>query len=131
MKQTIRLGDWSTSLDHSSAFHHLIVQTESQPYLAFEFQNYYYTYRNQEYLMSMTQQVIDTLKYFGFTMNTEKSETEPNQTVIFLGCEWSLVNATMTTKLKVYLLFLHDQYNIRRWTKTGTEIAVKQSAKLI
>ncbi|KAA6394062.1 MAG: hypothetical protein EZS28_010408 [Streblomastix strix] len=45
VKQTIRLGDWSTSLDHSSAFHHLIVQTESQPYLAFEFQNSHYTYR--------------------------------------------------------------------------------------
>ncbi|KAA6360769.1 MAG: hypothetical protein EZS28_043705, partial [Streblomastix strix] len=45
VKQTIRLGDWGTSLDLSSAFRHLIVQTESQPYLAFEFQNNYYTYR--------------------------------------------------------------------------------------
>ncbi|KAA6361170.1 MAG: hypothetical protein EZS28_043304, partial [Streblomastix strix] len=45
VKQTIRPGDWGTSLDLSSAFHHLIVQTESQPYLAFEFQNNYYTYR--------------------------------------------------------------------------------------
>ncbi|KAA6396216.1 MAG: hypothetical protein EZS28_008258 [Streblomastix strix] len=39
VKQTIRLGDWSTSLDISSAFYHLIFQTESQPYLVFEFQN--------------------------------------------------------------------------------------------
>ncbi|KAA6368255.1 MAG: hypothetical protein EZS28_036219 [Streblomastix strix] len=39
VKQTIRLGDWGPSLDLSSAFHHLIVQKESQPYLAFEFQN--------------------------------------------------------------------------------------------
>ncbi|KAA6396701.1 MAG: hypothetical protein EZS28_007769 [Streblomastix strix] len=45
MRQTIRLGDWSTSLDLSSAFHHLIVQTESQSYLAFKFQNNHYTYR--------------------------------------------------------------------------------------
>ncbi|KAA6386052.1 MAG: hypothetical protein EZS28_018418, partial [Streblomastix strix] len=44
LQQTIRLGDWGTSLDLSSAFHHLIVQIESQPYLAFEFQNNYYTY---------------------------------------------------------------------------------------
>ncbi|KAA6389779.1 MAG: hypothetical protein EZS28_014694 [Streblomastix strix] len=72
VKQTIRLGDWGTSLDLSSAFHHLIVQTESQPNLAFEFQNNYYTYRampfNKEYLKNMTQRVIDALKYFGFTI---------------------------------------------------------------
>ncbi|KAA6323043.1 MAG: hypothetical protein EZS28_054359, partial [Streblomastix strix] len=45
VKQTIRLRDWGTSLDLTSAFHHLIVQAESQPYLAFEFQNNHYTYR--------------------------------------------------------------------------------------
>ncbi|KAA6374162.1 MAG: hypothetical protein EZS28_030309 [Streblomastix strix] len=45
VKQTIRPGDWGTSLDLTSAFHHLIVQAESQPYLAFEFQNNHYTYR--------------------------------------------------------------------------------------
>lgn len=45
VKEMIRPGDWGTSLDLSSAFHHLIVQTESQPYLAFEFQGNYYTYR--------------------------------------------------------------------------------------
>ncbi|KAA6358176.1 MAG: hypothetical protein EZS28_046297, partial [Streblomastix strix] len=135
VKQTIRLGDWSTSLDLYSAFHHLIVQTESQPYLAFEFQNNYYTYKatlfgtklsqihfvtaiepimqqirmkteiriinyidgilllhqNKEYLKNITLKVIETLKYFGFTINSEKSE----------------------------------------WIKTGTELTVKQTAKLI
>ncbi|KAA6356175.1 MAG: hypothetical protein EZS28_048298 [Streblomastix strix] len=45
VKQIISLGDCGTSLDLSSAFHHLIVQTESQQYLAFEFQNNHYTYR--------------------------------------------------------------------------------------
>ncbi|KAA6372866.1 MAG: hypothetical protein EZS28_031608 [Streblomastix strix] len=45
VKQTIRPGDWCTSLDLSSAFLHLIDQTESQPYLAFEIQNNHYTYR--------------------------------------------------------------------------------------
>ncbi|KAA6364585.1 MAG: hypothetical protein EZS28_039888, partial [Streblomastix strix] len=40
--QTWRLG---TSLNLSSTFHHLIVQTKSQPYLAFEFQNNHYSYR--------------------------------------------------------------------------------------
>ncbi|KAA6378517.1 MAG: putative Transposon Ty3-G Gag-Pol polyprotein, partial [Streblomastix strix] len=144
VKQTIRLGDWGTSLDLTTAFHHLIVQAESQPYLAFEFQNNYYTYRampfgtkhspiyfatamepimqqirmkteiriinyvddilllhqNKEYLKNMTQRVVDTLKYFGFTMNMEKSEIEPNQTVIFLGWEWNLANATVKTKPK-------------------------------
>ncbi|KAA6401433.1 MAG: hypothetical protein EZS28_003031 [Streblomastix strix] len=148
---------------------------ESQPYLAFEFQNNYYTYRampfgtkhspiyfatamepimqqirmkseiriinyvndilllhqNKKYLKNMTQKVIETLKYFGFTMNTEKSETEPNQTVIFLGWEQNLANATVKTKPKKRLLLLHDLFNIRRWIKTGTEIAVKQTAKLI
>ncbi|KAA6360885.1 MAG: putative Gag-Pol polyprotein, partial [Streblomastix strix] len=175
VKQTIRLRDWRTSLDLSSTFHHLIVQTESQPYLAIEFQNNYYTYRamqfgtqhspiyfatamepimqqigmiteiriinyvdnililhqNKEYLKNMTQKVIETFIYFGFTMNTEKSETEPNQTVIFLGWEWNLANATVETKPKKRLLLLHDLNNMRRWIKTGTEIIVKQMAKLI
>ncbi|KAA6354575.1 MAG: hypothetical protein EZS28_049898 [Streblomastix strix] len=45
VKQIIRLGDWGISLDPSSAFHHLIVQIESQSYVTFEFQNNYYTYR--------------------------------------------------------------------------------------
>ncbi|KAA6357958.1 MAG: hypothetical protein EZS28_046516 [Streblomastix strix] len=133
VKQTIGLGDWGTSLDLSSEFHHLVIQTESQPYLAFEFQNNHYKHRampfetkhspiyfataielimqqirmkteiriinqvdnilllhkNKDYQKSMTQQIIDTLKYFGFTINTEK------------------------------------------WIKTGTEITVKQIAKLI
>ncbi|KAA6335510.1 MAG: putative Pro-Pol polyprotein, partial [Streblomastix strix] len=175
VKQTIRPGDWGTSLDLTSAFHHLIVQAESQPYLAFEFQNNHYTYRampfgtkhspiyfatamepimqqirikteiriinyvddilllhqNKEYLKIMTQKVIDTLKYFGLTMNMEKSEIEPNQTVIFLGWEWNLANATVKTKPKKRLLLLHDLYNMRRLIKTGIEISVKQTAKLI
>ncbi|KAA6364658.1 MAG: putative reverse transcriptase [Streblomastix strix] len=175
VKQTIRLGDWNSSLDLSSAFHHLIVQTESQPYLAFEFQNNHYIYRampfgtkhsliyfatamepimqqirmkteiriinyvdyiillhqNKEQLKNMTQKVIETLIYFGFTMNTEKNETEPNQTVIFLGWEWNLANATVKTKSKKRLHLLHDLYNMRRWIKTVSEITVKQTAKLI
>ncbi|KAA6395509.1 MAG: hypothetical protein EZS28_008962 [Streblomastix strix] len=45
VKQTIRLGDWGTSLNLSSAFHHLLVQTESQPQLAFRFQNNHCTYK--------------------------------------------------------------------------------------
>ncbi|KAA6385493.1 MAG: hypothetical protein EZS28_018981 [Streblomastix strix] len=175
VKQTIRPGDRCTSLDLTSAFHHLIVHAESQPYLAFEFQNNHYTYRampfgtkhspiyfttaiepimlqrrmkteiriishdddilllhqNKEYLKNMTQRVIDTLKYFGFTKNPEKSETEPNQTVTFLGWEWNLANVTVKTKPKKRLLHLHDLYNMRRWIKTGIEITVKQTAKLI
>ncbi|KAA6395159.1 MAG: hypothetical protein EZS28_009317 [Streblomastix strix] len=55
----------------------------------------------------------------------EKSETEPNQTVIFLGWEWNLANATVKTKPKKRLVLLHDLYNMRRWIKTGTEITVK------
>ncbi|KAA6377326.1 MAG: putative Transposon Ty3-I Gag-Pol polyprotein [Streblomastix strix] len=152
-----------------------LVQTESQPYLAFEFQNNQYTYRaipfgtkhspiyfatamgpimqqirikteigiinfvddilllhhNKEYLKNMTQLVIDKLKYFGFTINTQKSETEPNQTVIFLGWELILANVTVKTKPKKRLLLLYDLYNMRRWIKTGTELTVKQAAKLI
>ncbi|KAA6395240.1 MAG: hypothetical protein EZS28_009231 [Streblomastix strix] len=175
VKQTIRLGHWSTSLDLSSAFHHLIVQTESQPYLAFEFQNNHYTYRampfgtehspiyfatalepimqqirlkneikiikyvddilllhqNKEHLKNITQKVMETLKYFGFTMNTEKSETESNQTVIFLGWEWNLAYATIKPNLKKQLLLLHDLYNMKRWIKTETKITIKQTAKLI
>ncbi|KAA6374180.1 MAG: hypothetical protein EZS28_030291, partial [Streblomastix strix] len=88
-------------------------------------------HQNKEYLKNMTQGVIDTLKYFGFTINTEKSETEPNQIVIFLGWEWNLANATVKTKQKKRLLLLHDLYNIRRWIKTGTKITVKQEDKLI
>ncbi|KAA6368351.1 MAG: putative Transposon Tf2-6 polyprotein, partial [Streblomastix strix] len=88
-------------------------------------------HQNKEYLKNVIQKVIDTPKYFGFTMNTEKSETEPNQTVIFLGWKWNLANATVKTKSKKRLLLLHDLYNMRRWIKTGTEITVKQTAKLI
>ncbi|KAA6392309.1 MAG: hypothetical protein EZS28_012169, partial [Streblomastix strix] len=170
--QTRILG---TSLDISSAFHHLIVQTKSQSYLAFEFQNNYYIYmarqfgtkhspiyfatakeqkmqqirikteiriinyvddillhhQNKEYLRNITQKVVVTLKYFGFTMNTEKIQTGLNQTVIFLGWEWNLANATVKTNKKKHLLLLHNLYNMRRWIKSGTEIKVKQSAKLI
>ncbi|KAA6398210.1 MAG: putative Transposon Tf2-6 polyprotein [Streblomastix strix] len=79
----------------------------------------------------MTQKVIDTLKYFGFTMNTEKSETEPNQTVIFLGWEWNLAKATVKAKLKKHLFFLYVLYSMRRWIKMETEITVKQTAKLL
>ncbi|KAA6368913.1 MAG: hypothetical protein EZS28_035559, partial [Streblomastix strix] len=130
-KKRIRFGDWSSSLDLRFAIYHLIVQTESQPYLSFEFQNNYYTYRampfgtkhsplyfaaamepitqqirmkteiriisyvddiflfhqNKEYLRNVAQKVIDTLKYFGFTINAEKIETESKQTIIFLGLE--------------------------------------------
>ncbi|KAA6370996.1 MAG: hypothetical protein EZS28_033477, partial [Streblomastix strix] len=43
----------------------------------------------------------------------------------------NLANATVKTKSKKRLLLLHDLYNMRRWMKTGTEIAVKQTAKLI
>ncbi|KAA6353793.1 MAG: hypothetical protein EZS28_050680, partial [Streblomastix strix] len=45
VKLIIRLGDWGTSLDLLSSFHHLIVQIQLQPYLAFEFKNNHYTYR--------------------------------------------------------------------------------------
>ncbi|KAA6364141.1 MAG: hypothetical protein EZS28_040331, partial [Streblomastix strix] len=90
-----------------------------------------FLHQNQEYLMNMIQQVINTLKYFGFTMNMEKSGTEPNQTVIFLGWEWNLANATVKTKPKKRLFLLHDLCNMRRWIKTGTEITVKPTAKLI
>ncbi|KAA6392240.1 MAG: hypothetical protein EZS28_012232 [Streblomastix strix] len=49
VKQTIRFGDWSTSLDLSSAFHHLMDQIESQSYLTFEFQNNHYIYRSMPF----------------------------------------------------------------------------------
>ncbi|KAA6352180.1 MAG: hypothetical protein EZS28_051817, partial [Streblomastix strix] len=173
VKQIIRLGDWSTSLGLSSAIHHLIVQAESEPYLAFEFQNHY-TYRampfgtkhspiyittetepiiqqinmkteiriinyidvilllhqNKKYLKNITQKVIETMKYFGFTINTEKSKIEPKQTVIFLGWEWNLANTTVKTKPKKRLLFLHDPYNMRRWIKTETEMTVKKNSQI-
>ncbi|KAA6395502.1 MAG: hypothetical protein EZS28_008976, partial [Streblomastix strix] len=88
-------------------------------------------HQNQQYRKNMTQQVIDTLKYFGFTMSMEKSEKVSNQTVIFLRWEWNLANETDKTKPKKCLLLLHDLYNMRRWIKMGTEITVKQTAKLI
>ncbi|KAA6360533.1 MAG: hypothetical protein EZS28_043939 [Streblomastix strix] len=45
VNKTIRLGEQGTSFDLSSAFHHLIVQAVSQPFLAFEFQNNHYNCR--------------------------------------------------------------------------------------
>ncbi|KAA6358214.1 MAG: hypothetical protein EZS28_046260 [Streblomastix strix] len=88
-------------------------------------------HQNKQYLKNMALKLIQTLKYFGFTIDTEKSETEPKRTVIFLGWEWNLANATVKTKPKKRLLLLHDLYNMRRWIKTGTEITVKQITKLI
>ncbi|KAA6398232.1 MAG: hypothetical protein EZS28_006239 [Streblomastix strix] len=38
---------------------------------------------------------------------------------------------TFKTKLKNRSNLLYDLYNMRRWIKTGTEITVKQTAKLI
>ncbi|KAA6356926.1 MAG: hypothetical protein EZS28_047547 [Streblomastix strix] len=175
VKQTIRPGDWSTSLDLSSAFHHLIIHSESQPYLAFEFLNNHYKYRamlfgikrspiyfattmepirqqirmkteiriinsvddifllhrNKEYVKNMFQKVMETLKFFEITTNTEKNKIDPKQTVIFVGYEWNLIKATVETKPNKRLLLLHDLYNSGGWTKTGTEITVKQSVKLI
>ncbi|KAA6403178.1 MAG: hypothetical protein EZS28_001304 [Streblomastix strix] len=49
VKQTIRLGDFGTSLDHSPTFHYLIVQIESLPQLAFQFQNNHYAYRAMQF----------------------------------------------------------------------------------
>ncbi|KAA6380627.1 MAG: hypothetical protein EZS28_023847 [Streblomastix strix] len=88
-------------------------------------------HQNKEYLKNMTQKVIDLLQYFGSTINTEKSETEPKQTVIFLGREWNLANATVKTKLKQRLLLLHNLFDTRKWTKTGTEIMLKLITELI
>ncbi|KAA6336510.1 MAG: hypothetical protein EZS28_052871, partial [Streblomastix strix] len=88
-------------------------------------------HQNNEYLKNMTRKVIDTLKYFGFTINTEKSDTEPKQTVIFLGQELKLTYATVKTKQKKRLLLLHDLFNMRRQKNARTEIIVKQTAKLI
>ncbi|KAA6403507.1 MAG: hypothetical protein EZS28_000972 [Streblomastix strix] len=151
------------------------VQSESQPYLTFEFQNNHYTYRtipfgtksspiyfvkametiiqqvkmnietrvinyvddilllhkNKENLKNMTQRVIDTFKYFRFIKNTKKSQTEPNQTAIFLRWKWNQTNSTAKMKLKKQILFLHDLYYMRRLIKSGKEITVKQTVKLI
>ncbi|KAA6393737.1 MAG: hypothetical protein EZS28_010740 [Streblomastix strix] len=78
---------------------------------------------------NMIQKIISSLKYFGFTINTAVSEIEPKQTVICLGLQLNLANATVGTKKKKGKLLLHDLYNMRRWIKTGTEITAKQIAK--
>ncbi|KAA6355754.1 MAG: hypothetical protein EZS28_048719, partial [Streblomastix strix] len=175
VKQTIRHENWGISLDFCSAFHHLIVLFESQPYLTFEFQNNHYTqkampfgtkhspiylattmnpikqqikmkieiriinnveyirllYQDKEYLKNMTKNIIVTLKHFGFTIFTEKSEIVLKQTVIYLGLKWNLTDVTIKTKPKKQLLLLHDLYIMRRWIKTRTEVTIKQTAKLI
>ncbi|KAA6383735.1 MAG: hypothetical protein EZS28_020733 [Streblomastix strix] len=74
-------------------------------------------HQNKEYLMNATQKLVDTPKIFGFTINTERRETERNQTVIFLGSDWNQANPTVKTKPKNRLLLLHDLFNMRRWLK--------------
>ncbi|KAA6396230.1 MAG: hypothetical protein EZS28_008243 [Streblomastix strix] len=86
---------------------------------------------NKEYLKNMILKVIDQLKCFGFTVNTEKNETQPIQTVIFVGWEWNLAIITVKTKPKKRLVLLHYLYNFKRCIKTGTEITVNQTAKQI
>ncbi|KAA6394945.1 MAG: hypothetical protein EZS28_009526 [Streblomastix strix] len=157
VKQTIKLGDWSTSQDLSFALHHLIFHTETHPNLELKQKNIQYIYseipfgtkqssiffatamepimqqirmkieikianyvdsillrhKNKEYSKNMTQKVIDTVNYFGFTMNMENSETEQNQAVIFLGWEWNLANATFKTKPKKSLLLRYVLNNTR------------------
>ncbi|KAA6376069.1 MAG: hypothetical protein EZS28_028405 [Streblomastix strix] len=144
VKNTITLRDGGTSLDLTSAFHHLIVQTESQSYLALNFLNnncgygampfrtkyspinfaiamvsimqqiqmktevkmlnfvdgIFLLHQFKEHLKNIIHKVIETLKYFGFTTITEKSETEPKQRVIFMGQKWNLINAIVKIKPK-------------------------------
>ncbi|KAA6356054.1 MAG: hypothetical protein EZS28_048419, partial [Streblomastix strix] len=45
VRDLIRKGDWATSLDLKSAFHHLIVYPSHRPYLAFEAMGKVYQYR--------------------------------------------------------------------------------------
>ncbi|KAA6368764.1 MAG: putative reverse transcriptase, partial [Streblomastix strix] len=45
VRDLIRKGDWATSLDLKSAFHHLIVYPPHRPYLAFEAMGKVYQYR--------------------------------------------------------------------------------------
>ncbi|KAA6374780.1 MAG: hypothetical protein EZS28_029694 [Streblomastix strix] len=152
---------WSTSLDLSSAFHHIIIQAESQPYLKLELKNNYYTYRaipfgtkhSPIYFTTAMKPLIQQIKieYRGPNnqlrrcqhlpsqkqgvfekCDTEKKiETEPKQIVVFLVCEWNLANAIVKTKPKKRLLLLHDLYNMRGQIKTETEISVKKTAKLV
>ncbi|KAA6358949.1 MAG: hypothetical protein EZS28_045524 [Streblomastix strix] len=135
-------------------------QAESQLYLAFEFQNNQYTYRAmpfgtkhssiyfatamepimQQIRMKLDIRIINYVdgilfihqnKEYLKNMTLKNCQTELNQTVIFLGCEWNLSNATVETKSKKQLLLIYDLFNMRRWINTGTEIIVKQAAKLI
>ncbi|KAA6359251.1 MAG: putative reverse transcriptase, partial [Streblomastix strix] len=45
VRDLLRKGDWATSLDLKSAFHHLIVYPPRRPYLAFEAMGKVYQYR--------------------------------------------------------------------------------------
>ncbi|KAA6368645.1 MAG: hypothetical protein EZS28_035828 [Streblomastix strix] len=86
--------------------------------------------KNWPYSASLNETV--QCRCFGFVcIILEKSEAEPNQIIIFLGWEWNLANTTVKTKPKKRLLLQNDLYNMRRWIKTGREITVKQTAKLV
>ncbi|KAA6376645.1 MAG: hypothetical protein EZS28_027829 [Streblomastix strix] len=56
-------------------------------------------HRNKEYLKNVTQLVINTLKYFGFTMNKEKCETKKiNSNFSRMGMESSKCNSQNKTE---------------------------------
>ncbi|KAA6362840.1 MAG: hypothetical protein EZS28_041634, partial [Streblomastix strix] len=148
VKQTIRLDDWNISLDISSGKANLnqaltnilsngngTNNVTNKMITKIRIINYVddilLLHQYKEYLKNMTQQVIKKLKYFGFTMITEKRKTKLNRIVIFLVWEWNIAKTTVKTKPKKRLRLLLDLNNMRRWIKTGTEITVKQSAKLI
>ncbi|KAA6387097.1 MAG: putative reverse transcriptase [Streblomastix strix] len=128
VEQTIRFGDWGTQLDLSLAFHHLIVQTESQPYLAFEFQNNYYTYRaipfgtkhSPIYLATAMEQIMQQIRlkteiriinyvddilllhqnkeYLKNMTQKERDRTESNSNISRMGMESNKCNSQNETE---------------------------------
>ncbi|KAA6368924.1 MAG: hypothetical protein EZS28_035548, partial [Streblomastix strix] len=86
-------------------------------------------HQNKEYLKNMTQKVIETLIYFGFTTNI-KREGQPKLTVILQGREWNLTNAAGKNETEEAVTFQHDLYNRRRQIKTGMEITKAQAARM-
>ncbi|KAA6359214.1 MAG: hypothetical protein EZS28_045260 [Streblomastix strix] len=72
----------------------------------------YLLHWNKDYMKNMIQYVIDTLKYFEFTINSEKSETEPQQMDKDRIRENSKTESQISKKAKLFKTTIQKKFTL-------------------
>ncbi|KAA6369733.1 MAG: hypothetical protein EZS28_034740 [Streblomastix strix] len=88
-------------------------------------------HQNKQILKTQTMKIMRTLEKFGWTISTEKCETEPKQIITFLGWIWNLkeMNIRMSQERKLKMIqALKDWCNIIQKSKS---VKIRQLAALI